>query len=129
MELTITQVTHYDKRKDNTPLKDKNGNQYYRAVVKTQEYGQEFLSGFVYQQLQEGQKIQADVKEEMYNGKLQRKFELMRKEKPAGSFTEQDRELLQKTFALLVKVENMLQFVIKPQDDNYPNNDLGDSPF
>lgn len=79
MKLTITQVTHYDKTKAGVPLIDKNRAPYMRAVIKTKEHGTSQLSGFVYRPLVEGQQIDADVTEELYNGQMQKKFKLIPK--------------------------------------------------
>lgn len=80
MKLTIAQVTHYDNRKDGTPLKDKYGKSYMRAVIKTNEFPGEMMSGFVYNALREGQTIDAEVKEEEYNGQKRKKFSIIRKQ-------------------------------------------------
>lgn len=136
MKLTLTSVTHYDKKKDGSALIDKYGKPYFRAVVKCQEYGSEFLSGFVYNQLKEGQTIDADVKEEMYNGKPQRKFQLMKKER-GGTFTEADRDTLIRLEIAVEQIKSGITELLAQKgtvtkDDMpfvYPENDLGESPL
>ncbi len=88
MQLTINSVTHYAEKKDGTPLVDKRGKPYQRAVIKTKETGTDFLSGFVYQPLKEGQVIEAEVKEEEYNGKMSKKFHIVSKDKQEAEKTE-----------------------------------------
>lgn len=44
--LTIKKHMTFDKGKDGTILKDKRGNQYWRVAIKTNEYGDSWLSGF-----------------------------------------------------------------------------------
>lgn len=79
MELKITSVQHYTTKKDGSPLIDKRGKPYQRAVIKTEQTGTEFVSGFVYEPLKEGQVIEANVIDDTYNGKLQKKFSIISK--------------------------------------------------
>ncbi len=77
MILTITKATSTDKRKDGSLLKDKNGKQYYRVGIKTQEYGDKWLNGFLYFLADDwvGQKKELEVSEEEYNGQKQLRFQ------------------------------------------------------
>ena len=78
MILHITKSGSSATKKDGTPLKDKRGSQYFRSWIKTQEYGDQFLRGFTYQDVQqwEGKSIELEVFEEEYQGKKQLKFRI-----------------------------------------------------
>ena len=85
MKLTITQATNYDKKKDGQQILDNRGKQKYRSVIKTVEHGEEFLSGFVYNPLKQGDVVEALIEEEMYNGKKNLKFTLAPRAKEGGN--------------------------------------------
>lgn len=99
MQLHITQVTNHDKKKDNTPMLDSKGRQKYRSVIKTNEYGDQFLSGFVFRPLTVGEVIEADVTTEEYMGKPQLKFALI----PSGKQVE---AAVQNDSAIITELKN-----------------------
>lgn len=86
MKLTITEARCYDKKKDGSALTDKNGRQKYRCVIKTTEKGNELLSGFTFKPLKAGDVIEAEVKEEEYQGQKRLAFSIVpTKNAPAES--------------------------------------------
>lgn len=76
-KLTITSVQNYDKKKDGGALTDKKGKPYFRSVIKTNEYGDKFLTGFVYSPLAVGQVVEAKIETEMYNNQPQYRFAIL----------------------------------------------------
>lgn len=73
--LTIVSAQLYGNKKDGTPLVDRYGKAYSRAVITTSEYPSQ-MTGFVYSHLAPGMQIQAEVTEEDYMGKTQLRFNL-----------------------------------------------------
>lgn len=115
MQLTITQATSYKEKKDGSPLIDKHGKPYMRAVIKTREHGDTFLSGFVYHQLKEGDTIDAEVKEEEYMGKKQLKFQIQSAKKQQEEaaktemvFIKRSLEALQTSMKQIVAIQDQI---------------------
>lgn len=61
MKLTVTKAYNDDKNKAGVPYLTKTGKQQYRSRIQTVERGEEWLSGFVFKQLQAGEVIEADL--------------------------------------------------------------------
>lgn len=79
MKINITKIAAvYDKKKDGTPLIDKAGKPYFRALIKTREHGEQILSGFLYEQPDhlEGTEVDWEVYEETWNEQKQLKFKV-----------------------------------------------------
>lgn len=79
-KLTLTKVYTTDKKRDGTPIKDSGGRPLLRAAIKAQEYGNRWITGFIYPSqkdtLQEGKTIEAEVSEREFNGQKELVFRL-----------------------------------------------------
>lgn len=84
MKLTLTQAYNDDKKKDGSPILGKNGQQKYRARIKTVEKGDEWLTGFVFKPLNKGDVIEAEVKSGIYNNAPQLTFDIVTKPQSAA---------------------------------------------
>src|SRR3990167_10246400 len=84
-EQTLTYINQFKVDKDGKPYTTKNGKPFVRVSVKVSERGNEYVSGLWFGAdcpWKVGDKIQMEIKEELYNGKKSLKFELPRKENP-----------------------------------------------
>lgn len=128
MKVHITKCTFTDKKKDGTQITNKWGKVSYRVGLKTQEHGDKWVNGFTPfpPDKWEGSEQELDVKEvySEYSKSQELKFELPRKE-VAGSFTEQDRDMLNQIHATTLKI--LARMEVKLPND-YPPND-GQPPF
>lgn len=94
MQLTITQVQNYDKKKDGSQILDNKGRPKYRSVIKTTEKGDQFLTGFVYKPLNVGDIIEAKVTEDVYNGNTQLRFDVIPDFKQQGQGAQSNSDVL-----------------------------------
>ncbi len=120
MKTTLTEVKRFTKDKDGNTLKTRDGRAYTRINIKTTTHNDKWISGFENQTTknwQAGDDVEIEVKE---NG------EYLNFSTPkmviGGSFTEEDRQLLQMIHALLVKGQSKTE--VRP--DNYPEH--GEEP-
>ena len=81
-ELHITKVYYTDKKKDGTQIKDGKGNVKFRVGLKAQEFGDQWINGFLYKEPKDwdGKTIKVSLWEEEFGGKKQLNFELPRKD-------------------------------------------------
>lgn len=79
MTLTITKVIKRTEDKNGKAYVSKEGRPYARASIQTQEFGAEWLGGFWRSDLVEGAKVEAEVKDREYNGKIYKDFVLPKK--------------------------------------------------
>lgn len=105
MKLTVNQATNYDKKKDGGLITDNRGKQKWRTVIKTNEYGDEFLSGFVYRPIQVGDVIEAEIKTETYNGAEKKVFSIVTPTAQKAEATQSSSDILSemKTHTVLLK--------------------------
>lgn len=77
----ITRVSATDKRKDGSKLTGKFGD-YWRVGIQVEQYGDEWINGFMSSNptWQEGEEVTLDIGEEEFNGQMQKKFRLPKKE-------------------------------------------------
>lgn len=80
MQITITKVIKRSTDKDGKLYISKEGKPYSRASIQCVEYATEWLGGFWSAALVEGAKVEAEVSEREYNGKIYKDFRLPKKE-------------------------------------------------
>ena len=104
--LTITKVSYTDKKKDGSPLTDKQGKQYYRVGIQCQEYNSQWLNGFLYfnGKSMEGQTQELEVWEEEWQGKKQLKFGVPRKTEVKNSSNE---DVIRKLTGLSITIDKL----------------------
>lgn len=80
-KLTITKVFATDEKKDGTKIVNKFGKPYFRVGLKAEQYGEEWLSGFLPTKPDwEGKEVELEITEEEFGGKMQKKFSVPKKE-------------------------------------------------
>ncbi len=117
MKITLTKLTKFTKDKDGNPLKTKDGRNYTRLLINSNEYGERTLSGFDGEQTQNwqiGDTVEVEIKEVEFNDKKYLNFSVPKKEN-----LNQDK--LDKILVELAFIHNQVnviaQHVIK---DDYP---------
>jgi len=80
-KITLTKVFSNNKDKEGKMYEGKFGN-FYRVGIQCNEYGEEWINGFSNRQptYGEGDTIEVTITEEEWQGKLQKKFKIARKE-------------------------------------------------
>jgi len=74
--VTITRMSITDKKKDGTKLQTKAGSSCWRVGIQTEEYGEQWLNGFLFYAPKnwKGETKEIGVWEEEFNGKKQLNF-------------------------------------------------------
>lgn len=125
-KLTITQATSTSTKKDGTALINKWNKPYVRAGIKCQEYGDQWLNGFLQFAPNDwvGQVKELEVWEEEYQGNKSLKFGLPRKFAVTKEMWDElvRRINVLETFSMDKQLEPTEGF------DNMPN-ELEDTPF
>ena len=81
-KVTITKFSATDKKKDGTDCVTKHGKKFWKAGIQTKEYGEEWLNGLIFKEVNwvEGDVVDIEVKKEEYNGKESLKFRVPKSE-------------------------------------------------
>ena|SRR3990167_8714420 len=119
-EQTLTYINQFKVDKDGKPYTTKNGKPFVRVSVKVEEYGNEYVSGLWFGAdcpWKVGEKIQMEIKKEIYNGKESLKFELPKKENPNQKYFEEIAGRLLKLELMIIKIG---QHLMPPEKDDYP---------
>lgn len=139
MELTITSVQNYDMDKKGNLIKDNKGVQKYRSVIKTNEKGNDFLTGFVYRPLNVGDVIDATITQEQYNGMTQLRFAINPKARNMAQAAQSTSDVLSELKNHTVFLKGILDRVeaihmaisthqtienLKPKEDKFTPEDL-----
>lgn len=83
MIYTIKRVSVSDTNKDGNKLYDKNKKPYLKVGLQVAEHGEAWINGLFFAPTcpwKEGDKVELEIKKELYNGKESLKWELPRKE-------------------------------------------------
>ncbi len=110
MKVTLSSVTRYTKDREGNPLISQSGfnkgKPYTRISLKTIQHGERAISGFENPQTknwQAGDDVEIEVTEK--NGYLNFTVPKM---VLSGSFTEQDRETLERVLGILVRIDTRI---------------------
>lgn len=124
MEYTLTYVNQFKTNKEGKPYIDKKGRPFVRVSIKVQEYGDNYVSGIIFEpncNWQVGEKKELVISKEMYSGKEQLKFELPRKE---NKFEKIENDIT----ALKLRVSN-LEARLAPKPPKYPKGEPEEVAF
>ena len=130
MQLTITKF-HDSKNGTKKWEKDGKSGEYtwYSCGAQFAEHGDKWFNGFIkdfelkrfgvqYPKEMIGKKVEVNLTQEEYNGKMQDKFEIIvPKGEKGGGFTEQDRQMLREIHQFIsAKKEVVADEGLKPED-------------
>lgn len=78
----IIRLSIQDSKKDGSKYLTKKGDPYYRAGIKTDRFGDEWLSGFIFKKdaLFEGEELDIIIEENEKDGKIYKNFRIPKKE-------------------------------------------------
>lgn len=120
MQLTLTRVTATDTDKQGNELKGKYG-PFWRVGIQTAEFPDTWINGFTKKkpEWKEGDVVELDVRDEEYNGKMQKKFSFPKKE--TGVSDEKLETLLNGQVAIRLQL-NTIEGLLRGKKEDYPEN-------
>ena len=122
-EYTIKRVSTSDKKADGTPLISRANKPFLKVGIQVAEYGETWINGLWFDgpcPWKEGDKVQLVIKDEEYNGKISKKFELPRKEDKQNKLNEQ---ILNSLTSLHLKIDAIGQLLTPKRKDDHPEMD------
>lgn len=128
---TLTKVSATDSKKDGSKLINKFGKTYWRVGIQTTEHPNEWINGFMNAkpEWKEGDTVELEVTESMYNDKLQKSFAIPKKEDQMVEGIEMIQNRIVGINLKLDKIIELLQPKKKSAEDEFYDEQREDSPF
>jgi hypothetical protein len=131
VKIHVTKVYETNTKKDGSELKDKRGTPFFRVGFLTQEYGEEWLSGFAYKTCKgyEGKEVEVEVTEEEYNGKKQKKFSFPKNSVSKSDFDKLAERVSKIEFHLANQARKDIDAKVPGTNEDYPEPPKEETPW